>query len=93
MRHCPECKAIVNPKWDGCIACGYKLADRLIDCHVKSAVLGRTVKMILDPNTPGQVVFDGAKYAKAETDKLKTLDRESLLSAHIIKREFEGTVQ
>jgi len=59
---------------------------RLIPCHVKSAILGRTVKMVLDSNTPDEVVFDGARYSVDEINKLKTLDRENLIAAH----NFQG---
>jgi len=92
MRHCPECKAIVNSKWKVCLACGYRLADRLIERHVKSTTLNRTVKIVLDPNTPDQVVFDDTTYTMAEIRKLKSLDQGSLIVAHNAKREFEGTV-
>jgi len=50
--------------------------------QVKSKVLGQTAKMVLDPNTPDEVVFDGARYSVDEINKLKTLDRENLIAAH-----------
>ncbi len=93
MGHCSNCNALVNSRWETCAACGVKLNSDLFTLHVKSAILGRTVKMILDPKAPDSAVFDGATYTMAEINKLKSLDRESLATAHMVKREFEGTVK
>lgn len=97
MKHCPECNAVYNPRWEKCASCGHPLqvdpCQNQVTCSVESAILERAAKMVLDPNTPDQVVFDGVTYTMVEISKLKTLDRESLIAAHNVKSMFGGTVK
>ena len=67
--------------------------SQIITRQVDSKVLGRVVDMVLDRHKPNDVIFDGVHYTTAEMAKLKGLDRESLIVAHDIKREFEGGVK
>jgi hypothetical protein len=66
--------------------------DRVITRQVDSKVLGRTVDMVLDRDKPNDVIFDGVPYTMDEMSRLKGLDRESLIVAHDVKREFRGEV-
>jgi hypothetical protein len=85
-----ELAAIQDAESDGAPAEPQK---RLISRLVDSKVLGRTVDMALDRDDPNAVIFDGVRYSMAEITKLKTLDWENLLVAHMVKREFKGTVK
>ena len=97
MNHCPICNAVYNPRWGRCASCGHRVkADtdqNQIIHHMESAVLGRTVKMILDVSKADQVVFDGATYTLDEIRKLKSLDRGHLIQCHNVKTIFEGAIQ
>ena len=59
---------------------------------IDSEILGR-LTIAYDETEPGPVLVDGTKYTKAEIEKLKGLDRESILAAHNIKAIFQGAVQ
>lgn len=65
---------------------------RIITRQVDSKVLGRVVEMVLDRDNPDNVIFDGVPYTMDEMRRLKKLDKESLRSAHELKREFGGNV-
>ena len=58
-----------------------------------SKALGRVVEIVVDPRHPDNITFDGVPYTKEEMQRLKHLDRESLIAAHNAKRVFEGEVQ
>ena len=67
--------------------------NRYIKRQMDSKVLGRVVEIVLDRRYPNAMIFDGVPYTMDEMRKLKGLDRDSLIAAHNIKREFHGEVQ
>ena len=66
--------------------------SQFITCQVDSKVLDRVVDMVLDQRKPDDVIFDGVAYTIDELRQLKNLDRESLIAAHNVKREFQAEV-
>jgi hypothetical protein len=58
-----------------------------------SKALGRVVEVVPDRRHPNAMLFDGVQYKMDEMRKLKELDRDSLIAAHDVKREFQGEVQ
>ena len=67
--------------------------NRYVKRQMDSMVLGRVVEIVLDRRHPNGIIFDGVPYTMDEMRKLKGLDRDSLIAAHNIKREFHGEVQ
>ena len=108
MDKCQKCKAIVNPKWTNCMACGCPIknpdndadggqgvpcidVEYPISVKMKSAILGRDVKVNLWPD---RATVDGTEYSLSELDDLirRKLSHEDLRTVHCVKQDFEGAV-
>ena len=97
MKHCPNCNAIYNPRWEKCAACGHSFktdqprTEYPISVKMESAILGAIVNVDLWPD---RATVDGVNYSLPELRDLlsRKISHDGLREVHALKQEFEGTV-